>query len=159
VDGGTLSRVKGYAETPLLPLDKRFVGNPEGRTFGLNHIEGLEIFASALGHELGHVFGWLTMTDDISPESLFEEPIAFPTSSGSIHTDDLLSVGIHHRDDGQREGIEIGILISGSLVLSKAESLEEASILIGVVQSTIWPWLNNNLKPFGQVEFRQGLLK
>jgi hypothetical protein len=63
-------------------------------------------------------------------------------------------VGVHHRDDGQGERIEIGVFISGTFVLSETEALEKASIFIGVIQATIRPWLNDDLEAFGKIEFR-----
>jgi hypothetical protein len=43
--------------------------------------------------------------------------------------------------------------------LSEAQALEEASVLVGVIQSTIRPRLNDNIETLWKVEFREGLLK
>jgi hypothetical protein len=68
-------------------------------------------------------------------------------------------MGIHHRNDGQWERIEVRVFIARSFVLSKAKSLEETFVLIGMIEPAIGPWLNDNFKPGGEVELGQSFLE
>lgn len=72
VNGRTLSRIKSNTKPPLLPFNQRLVGDSEGRTLRLDHIQWFEILAGPLGQQLWHVFGGLAMTNYIPLESLFK---------------------------------------------------------------------------------------
>lgn len=68
-------------------------------------------------------------------------------------------MGVHNGDDGQGERIEVGVFIPRTFVLSETKPLEKTTIFIGVIQATVRPWLNHNLKAFRKVEFGQCLLE
>jgi hypothetical protein len=68
-------------------------------------------------------------------------------------------MSIHHRDQWQRVGVEVRIRVILALVGSKTETLEVPPILISVVQATIGPWLDCDLKSRRQVEIFQGFLE
>lgn len=97
------------------------------------------------------------MPDDIAVERLGLQPIAFPAGGWPVDTDDLLGMGIHHGDQRQGVGVEVGIWIARAFVLGKAEALEIAAVLIGGIQPPIRPWLDDDFETFGEDKVRQGL--
>jgi hypothetical protein len=133
VNSRTLSRIEGDTETPLLPFNQRLIGNSKGGSLRLDHVQWFEILASTLGQQLWDVFRGLAVANDIALESLFQQTITLAAGGRSIYPDDLLGMGIHHGNNGQRVRVKVGVFISRSLILSKAKGLEKASVLIGMI--------------------------
>jgi hypothetical protein len=50
-------------------------------------------------------------------------------------------VGVHDGNQRERVGVEVGVCVFVSCVLSKAESLEISPVLSPDFESTIWPIL------------------
>lgn len=152
MNGSTLAGVEGHAEPPLLPLYERLLGNAEGRTFGLNHVQRLQILACTTRKQLWHIVRVFAVTNDVSLEGLLGQTLTLTTCSGTVDPDDLLGKRIHDRNEGQRVGVEVGIRVVLARIGGKAEALEVTALLLNVVQSTIWPRLDDDLKAFGEVE-------
>lgn len=154
VNRSTFAWIETDTESPLLPLYQRVVGDPKRRTFRLNDIQWLQVLPGAVWQEFGNIVGGATVPYDITVKCLGSQTVAFSPSCWSINTDDLLGVGIHHGDQGQGIGIEVGIRVARAFVLGKAEALEIAPILICGIQSPIRPWLNDHFEAFREHKVR-----
>ena len=159
VDRGTLARVERNTESPLLPLDKRLIGDTERGAFRLHHIQRLEVLAGSLGKEFWYVFRGLAVADDVPLEGLFQQPFSLATGSRTVDPDNLLGVCVHHGDDGKGERIEVGICVTRALVLGEAETLEVAPVFIGKIQTAIGPGFDDDFEAGRQVEVCDGLLE
>ena len=56
--------------------------------------------------------------------------IVVATSGELVDADDLLVGPVHDRDDGERVGVEVSILISLAGVCGEDEALEETAVLV-----------------------------
>lgn len=155
----TLARIKTNTETPLLPLDQGLVCDAKRRALRLYDIQGLQIPPSAVWQKLWDVVGGLAMSDNVALEGLLGQTISLAASRRTIHSNDLLGKSVHDRDQWQGVGVEVRIRVILALVGSKTKTLEVPPILFSVVQATIGPWLDCDLKSWRQVKIFQGFLE
>ena len=87
------------------------------------------------------------------------ESIAFASGSRTIHTDDLFCRTIHDWNYRQRVGVEVRIFIVLRLVLSENQALHISTVIVGEIQSTVGPGLNDYIKAFRKIKFCQRLLE
>lgn len=159
MNNSTLARVESHPEPPLLPLDQALVSNLEGRAIGLLHIQGLQILAGAIRQQFWHIFRCLAVVDDVRAVSLVGKAVLLATGGQTVNADDLLLVGVHHRDERQGVSIEIGVRVAAASIVCEDEALEVATGLILKVQTTVRPRLDDDLKALGQLELGNGILK
>ena len=76
-----------------------------------------------------------------------------------IDPDDFPALKVHHGDDRQGVGVVVGVLVAAAPVDGKAQTLEVPTLLLNIVQSTIWPRLDDDLEALGEVEVGQSLLE
>ena len=76
-----------------------------------------------------------------------------------INADDLLLLPVHDRDQRERIGVEVGVLILLARVGGEDETLKEATVLVGGVQSAIRPRLDNDLEAGRKLELFDLLLE
>ena len=159
MNGSTLARVERHAETPLLPLHERLFSDAEGRTFRLDDVQRLQILTCTTGKQLRHIVRVFAVTNDVSFEGLLCQTFSLTTCGGTVDPNDLLGKRIHNRDERQRVGVEVGVWVVLALIGGKAQTLEVPALLLNVVQSTIWPRLDDDLEALGEVEVGQSLLE
>ena len=80
---------------------------------------------------------------------LSRQRIARAASGELIDTDDLLAGPVHDRNDGEGIGVEVGVFVALAGICSEDETLEVASILVGGIQSTIWPGFDDDFEALG----------
>jgi hypothetical protein len=127
------ARVEGQAEAPLLPLHQRLVPYSERGPVGLQHVKWLEILANAVRKEFGNVLGRASVLEDLLAMRLTSKSIALAAGSKPVDSYDLLLVGIHDRDQGQRVAVKVTVRIPIAGVLSEDQSLEITPVLVGQV--------------------------
>ena len=99
------------------------------------------------------------MADDVATEGLVVKSIALASGGWTVHTDDFFSRAVHDRDYRQRIGVEVCIFIVFGLVLGENQALHVSAIVVGEIQSTIGPGLDDYIKAFREIKVRQRLLK
>jgi hypothetical protein len=122
-------------------------------------VEWFEILANTVREELGDVLGRASVIEDFIAMRLTSKGIALAASREPVNTDDLLLVGIHDRDKGQRIAVKVTVRVPIAGILGEDQSLEIAPVLVGQIQTTVRPGLDHNLEAFRKVEFGNGLIE
>ena len=134
---------------------------PDGKAgpIRLRDVEGLQVLAQLLAQQFRNVLAARTVIQHAFSMRLACQGIVCTTSRKLIDANDFLLRPVHDRDDGQRVRVEISVLVTLAGISGEDETLEEASVLIGRIQTTIWPGFDDDFEAFGQFEFFDFLLE
>lgn len=159
VNDDTFARIERYPHPPLLPFDKLIVVDREAWSFRLSDVERFEVFPETTLKQFWDIFAAGAMIQDALVMGLASQRIIGAASSKLVNTDNLLLCPIHDWDDGKWVRVKVSILVAVACICGEDEALEEAPVLVGCVQSAIWPWFDDHLEPFGQFELLDLLLE
>ena len=88
-----------------------------------------------------------------------DERILRPARGELVDAHDFLLRPVQDGDDGEREGVEIRILVFFAGVRGEDQALEEAAVFVGGVQTAVGPGLDDHFEGWGELEGGDFLLE
>jgi hypothetical protein len=122
-------------------------------------VKWLEVLANTVRKEFGNVLGGVSVLEDLLVMRLASKGIALTTGREPVDTNDLLLVGIHDRDKGQRVAVKVTIRIPIAGILGEDQSLKVAPVLVGQIQTAVRPGLYHDFKAFREFKLSNSLIK
>lgn len=156
---GTFTGVERNTHAPLLPFNQIAIAYGETRAVGLLYCQRLEVLASTVWQQLGHILAHFAVINDGRNMCPAPQAIILTTGSKLVNAHDLLLLRIHDRYQREGKGVEVGVWVSVPRVASEDESLKESRIAISGVRGAIRPRFDDNLEALWQSELGDLLLE